>query len=54
MEMELNNIDKHLKEHREQNRLRKRYSYFEKAIAGIAGEELASKYIRQRKIPRMA
>ncbi|EAN30535.1 hypothetical protein TpMuguga_03g00694 [Theileria parva strain Muguga] len=50
MELELKNLDKHLKEYREQFKLKKRYSYYEKAVAAIAGEELASKYIRQRKI----
>ncbi|ORM42221.1 Inosine triphosphate pyrophosphatase [Babesia sp. Xinjiang] len=52
MEMELKKLDKHLEDYREQNRLKKRYAYFEKAVAAIAGEELASKYIRQRKIAK--
>ncbi|CDR96372.1 hypothetical protein, conserved [Babesia bigemina] len=54
MEMELKRLDKHMEEYREQNRLKKRHAYFDKAIAAIAGEELASKYIRQRKIAKVA
>ncbi|EKX73237.1 conserved hypothetical protein [Theileria equi strain WA] len=54
MEMELKNLDKHIKDYKEHFVLKKRYSYFEKAVAGIAGEELSSKYIRQRKIPKVA
>ncbi|EDO07711.1 hypothetical protein BBOV_III001440 [Babesia bovis T2Bo] len=54
MEMELKRLDKHIEEYREQNRLKKRYAYFEKAVAAMAGEELASKYIRQRKIAKVA
>ncbi|UVC54243.1 hypothetical protein MACJ_003778 [Theileria orientalis] len=50
IQLELKNLDKHLKEYKEHFKLKKRYSYYEKAVAAMAGEELASKYIRQRKI----